>query len=128
MAFLDLPTHRLHSRVDCDSGLWLTFCNSLGTDLHMWDRPAEAMSGKFRVLRYDRRGHGESTAAPAPYSMADLGGDVLALLAALRTERTHFCGLSIGGLVGQWPGVPAGASNRTIVRLGTGVSLHVVLG
>src|SRR3546814_9488052 len=74
----------------------------------MWDRQAEAMSGKFRVLRYDRRGHGESTAAPAPYSMADLGGDVLALLDALRIERTHFCGLSIGGLVGQWLGVHAG--------------------
>src|SRR3546814_6027955 len=96
MAFLDLSTHRLHYRVDGDSGPWLTFCNSLGTDLHMWDRQAEALSGKFRVLRYDRRGHGESTAAPAPYSMADLGGDVLALLDALRIERTHFCGLSIG--------------------------------
>src|SRR3546814_6307581 len=108
MAFLDLPTHRLHYRVDGDSGPWLTFCNSLGTDLHMWDRQAEALSGKFRVLRYDRRGHGESTAAPAPYSLADLGGDVLALLDALRIERTHFCGLSIGGLVGQWLGVHAG--------------------
>src|SRR3546814_7369830 len=57
MAFLDLPTHRLHHRVDGESGPWLTFCNSLGTDLHMWDRQAEALSGKFRVLRYDRRGH-----------------------------------------------------------------------
>src|SRR3546814_13076439 len=87
MAFLDLSTHRLHYRVDGDSGPWLTFCNSLGTDLHMWDRQAEALSGKFRVLRYDRRGHGESTAAPAPYSMADLGGAVLAPLAISEERR-----------------------------------------
>src|SRR3546814_3011016 len=76
MAFLDLSSHRLHYRVDGDRGPWLTFCNSLGTDLGMWDAQAEALSGEFRVLRYDRRGHGESTAAPGPYSMADLGGDV----------------------------------------------------
>src|SRR3546814_10757071 len=62
----------------------------------MWDAQAEALSGSFRVLRYDRRGHGASDAPPAPYSMADLGGDVLALLDALEIERTHFCGLSIG--------------------------------
>lgn len=73
----------------------------------MWDAQAGALSDAFRVLRYDRRGHGASTAPPAPYAMADLGGDVLALLDALDIERTHFCGLSIGGLVGQWLGVPA---------------------
>src|SRR3546814_1392256 len=89
MAFLDLSSHRLHYRVDGDRGPWLTFCNSLGTDLGMWDAQAEALSGEFRVLRYDRRGHGESTAAPGPYSMADLGGDVLALLDALRIERSR---------------------------------------
>lgn len=108
MAFLDLPTHRLHYRVDGDSGPWLTFCNSLGTDLHMWDPQVEALSGAFRVLRYDRRGHGQSTAPPAPYELSDLGGDVLRLLDALEIERTHFCGLSIGGLVGQWLGIQAG--------------------
>lgn len=108
MAFLDLPTHRLHYRVDGTRGPWLTFCNSLGTDLSMWNPQVEALSGEFRILRYDRRGHGASTAPPAPYTMADLGGDVLALLDALEIKRTHFCGLSIGGLVGQWLGVHAG--------------------
>src|SRR3546814_19637631 len=87
MAFLDLSSHRLHYRVDGDRGPWLTFCNSLGTDLGMWDAQAEALSGEFRVLRYDRRGHGPSTAAPGPYSMAALGGAVLALLAARPEER-----------------------------------------
>lgn len=112
MTFLDLPgshlpSQRLHYRIDGTRGPWLTFCNSLGADLHMWDAQAEALSGSFRILRYDRRGHGASSASPAPYSMADLGGDVLALLDALQIDRTHFCGLSIGGLVGQWLGVHA---------------------
>lgn len=108
MAFLNLPTHRLHYRVDGERGPWLTFCNSLGTDLHMWDAQAEALSSSFRILRYDRRGHGASSAPPGPYLMADLGGDVLALLDALEIGRTHYCGLSIGGLVGQWLGIHAG--------------------
>lgn len=108
MPFLELPTHRLHYRIDGDAGPWLLFCNSLGTDLHMWDAQVPALAERFRVLRYDRRGHGRSTAPPAPYALADLAGDTLALLDALGIARAHFCGLSIGGLVGQWLGVHAG--------------------
>ena len=108
MPFLALPTHRLHYRIDGDAGPWLLLCNSLGTDLHMWDAQVPALAQRFRVLRYDRRGHGESTTPPPPYSLADLGGDALALLDALAIERAHFCGLSIGGLVGQWLGIHAG--------------------
>lgn len=94
---------RLHYRVDGRAdGPWLTFCNSLGTDLSMWDRQIEALGAHFRILRYDRRGHGRSATPPAPYAIDDLGGDVIGLLDALGVERTHFCGLSIGGLVGQW--------------------------
>jgi 3-oxoadipate enol-lactonase len=110
MAFLELPSHRMHYRVDGagDGAPWLLLCNSLGTDLHMWDRQVDVLSRHFRVLRYDRRGHGRSTAAPPPYSLADLSGDAVALLDALRIERAHFCGLSIGGLTGQWLGINAG--------------------
>ena len=128
MAFLNLPTHRLHYRIDGERGPWLTFCNSLGTDLHMWDAQVGVLSSSFRVLRYDRRGHGASGAPPAPYSMADLGGDVLALLDSLDIGRTHFCGLSIGGLVGQWLGIHAGDRlDRLVVcataaRIGTAES------
>ncbi len=64
-------------------------------------------SPHFRVLRYDCRGHGLSSAPPPPYTLADLGGDVLALLETLEIEQTHFCGLSIGGLTGQWLGIHA---------------------
>ena len=123
MAFLDLPTHRLHYRVDGDAGPWLVFCNSLGTDLHMWDAQVEALSTRFRVLRYDRRGHGQSTAAPGPYTLADLGGDVLVLMDALEIERAHFCGLSIGGLVGQWLGIHAPERIERLVVCATAVKI-----
>jgi len=68
----------------------------------MWDCQAEALEGQFRILRYDRRGHGLSSSPPPPFSMAELGRDVLHLMDSLGIERTHFCGLSIGGLLGQW--------------------------
>jgi 3-oxoadipate enol-lactonase len=103
MPFATLNTVRLHYRIDGAEHLpWLLLCNSLGTDLLMWDAQIDALSAHFRVLRYDRRGHGESSAPPSPYTIDDLGRDVLGLLDALEIPKTHFCGLSIGGLVGQW--------------------------
>lgn len=123
MALLELSTHQLHYRVDGDAGPWVVFCNSLGTDLHMWDAQVEALSTRFRVLRYDRRGHGQSTAAPGPYTLADLGGDVLALMDALEIERAHFCGLSIGGLVGQWLGIHAPERIERLVVCATAVKI-----
>ena len=122
MAHLSLNTHHLHYRIDGPQEKdtpWLVFCNSLGTDLHMWDAQVAEMSQHFRVLRYDRRGHGRSSAPPPPYQLSDLGNDLLALLDALDIERTHFCGLSIGGLVGQWLGVNAGDRLNKIVVCST---------
>ena len=124
MHFIDLSSHRLHYRIDGESDLpWLVMSNSLGTDLHMWDTQVAALSGHFRVLRYDQRGHGESTAPPSPYSMADLGGDVVALLDALGIERAHFCGLSIGGLIGQWLAVNAGQRLDRLVVCATAAKI-----
>ncbi len=77
--------------------------NSLGTRLEMWD-PQMAALGRYRVLRYDSRGHGRSGAPHGPYSIAMLGEDALALLDALGIAKVHFCGLSKGGMVGQWLG------------------------
>ncbi|NRP74498.1 3-oxoadipate enol-lactonase 2 [Ensifer psoraleae] len=133
MSYLDLATHRLHYRIDGDTDgsqnkAWLMFCNSLGTDLHMWDAQVAGLSRDFRVLRYDRRGHGLSSAPPPPYCLSDLGNDVLALLDALEIERAHFCGLSIGGLTGQWLGIHAGerfgkiALCATSAKIGTAES------
>lgn len=116
MPFLDLPSHRLHYRLDGTEGKpWLTFCNSLGTDLHMWDEQIDALAPHYRLLRYDRRGHGASGVPAGPYRVDDLGADVLALWDALRIERSHFCGLSIGGLTGQWLGLHAGARLQRLV-------------
>jgi 3-oxoadipate enol-lactonase len=81
--------------------------HSLGTNLSLWDPQAKALEARFRVLRYDIRGHGRSELTPGPYTIEQLGGDVLALLDALSLERVHFCGLSIGGLIGMWLGAHA---------------------
>lgn len=75
---------------------------SLGTTTAMWDPQVEALSAAFRVIRFDHRGHGGSPVPPGPYTMADLAGDVVALLDRLGLERAHYAGLSIGGMVGQW--------------------------
>lgn len=121
MPDLDLASHRLHYRIDGDvvDRPWLLFCNSLGTDLGMWDRQVAALSQTYRVLRYDRRGHGQSSTPPGPYALSDLGRDVLALLDALRIDRVHFCGLSIGGLTGQWLAVHAGDRLHKVVLCAT---------
>jgi 3-oxoadipate enol-lactonase len=127
MPFLELESHRLHYRTDGPVGApWLTFCNSLGTDLHMWDRQVDALSATFRILRYDRRGHGQSSAPPGQYSVAELGADVLALWDHLGVERSHFCGLSIGGLTGQWLGVHAGARLQTLTVAATAAKIGTV--
>lgn len=81
--------------------------NSLGTDLHMWDPQIAALARDFRVLRYDMRGHGHSDAPAGAYSMDRLGCDAVELLDALRLQTVHFCGLSLGGMVGQWLAVRA---------------------
>jgi 3-oxoadipate enol-lactonase len=80
----------------------LVLSNSLGTTLTMWDEQAPALSERFRLLRYDHRGHGRSPVPPGPYKIEDLGRDVLVLLDRLEVERFSFCGLSIGGMVGMW--------------------------
>ena len=85
----------------------LMMCNSLGTDLHMWDPQAPAFAKEFRLVRYDRRGHGKSGVPPGPYSMERFGRDVLAILDDLNIEKTHWCGLSMGGMIGQWLGANA---------------------
>jgi 3-oxoadipate enol-lactonase len=124
MPVLDLPTHRLHYRIDgAIDAPWLTFCNSLGTDLTMWDLQVAALSGDFRILRYDRRGHGQSGTADGPYTIDQLGGDVVALWDALKIARTHFCGLSIGGLTGQWLGLNAAARLDKLIVCATAAKI-----
>lgn len=97
----------LHARIDGDpSGPPLLLVNSLGTDLSSWDDQLDAWSG-HRVVRYDQRGHGHSTAPPGPYTIEQLGADALAVLDAFEVGRADVCGLSLGGLVAQWLAVHA---------------------
>lgn len=99
---------RIAYRFDGDPALpVLLLSNSIATDLHMWDAQIPALSQRFRVLRYDARGHGGSGAPAGAYSLDRLGRDVLELLDALRLDRVHFLGLSLGGFVGQWLAVRA---------------------
>ena len=81
--------------------------NSLGTGLDMWAPQVAALSASFRVLRYDTRGHGRSDVPAGAYGLDRLGRDVLDLMDALGIARAHFCGLSLGGMTGQWLGVHA---------------------
>lgn len=85
----------------------LLLSNSLGTDSGMWEPQMAAWTRAFRVLRYDQRGHGASDAPAGAYSMDRLGRDAVELLDALGIGRAHFCGLSLGGMVGQWLAVHA---------------------
>jgi 3-oxoadipate enol-lactonase len=85
----------------------LMLSNSLGTNLHMWDDQVAPWSGHFRLVRYDRRGHGQSSVPNGPYTMERLGRDVLAVIDALDIARINWCGLSMGGMVGQWLGANA---------------------
>jgi len=85
----------------------LMLCNSLGTDLHMWDDQAPALTRHFRLLRYDRRGHGKSEAPKGPYNMEMLGRDALAVMDGMGVQKVNWCGLSMGGMVGMWLGANA---------------------
>ena len=76
--------------------------HSLGLDHAMWDAQTADLLPYFRVLRYDTRGHGASSAPPGDYSIAALGSDVLAIADACEVPRFAFCGLSLGGMIGQW--------------------------
>jgi 3-oxoadipate enol-lactonase len=80
----------------------LMFSNSLSSNLTMWDPQAAALKDRFRIVRYDSRGHGKSVAEKGPYSIAQLGDDALAIMDALKLSQVHWCGLSKGGMVGQW--------------------------
>ncbi|MCO7520779.1 MULTISPECIES: 3-oxoadipate enol-lactonase [unclassified Pseudomonas] len=109
MAHLQLADGVLHYQLDGPAAApVLVLSNSLGTDLHMWDAQVPEWAEHFRLLRYDTRGHGGSLVSAGPYSIEQLGGDVLALLDALDIDKAHFIGLSMGGLIGQWLGIHAG--------------------
>jgi 3-oxoadipate enol-lactonase len=103
MPELMINGERFNIRSDgADSAPALLLSNSLSTNLSMWDGQIADWARRYRVIRYDSRGHGASAAPDRPYSIAELGRDALAVLDALKIQRAHFCGLSKGGMVGMW--------------------------
>ncbi len=91
-------------------GPWLVLSHSLACDLTMWDPQMAALTKKYKVLRYDTRGHGKSSAPAGAYSLDMLADDLKALLDGLKVVKPHYCGLSMGGMIGQtfalkYPGV-----------------------
>jgi 3-oxoadipate enol-lactonase len=126
MAYTQINGARFHYQLDGPAGAPVAvFSNSLGTNLAMWDAQIPALEQKFQVLRYDSRGHGASGVTTGPYTIAILAQDVIGLLDALQISSAHYCGLSIGGVIGQWLGI--NAANRfksltlcnTAARIGT---------
>jgi len=106
MAFAQSGELRTHYELGGSAGPVLVFCNSLGTDFSMWDAQVASLGRHFRILRYDTRGQGQSSVT-ADSTIAQLGRDVVDLLDTLKLERVHFCGLSMGGMIGIWLGVNA---------------------
>lgn len=102
-----MPARLHHTLEGPENAPVLMLSNSLGTALEMWDAQAPALAERFRLLRFDSRGHGRSEVPAGPYAIEELGRDVLALLADLGLERVHFCGLSMGGMAGMWLAINA---------------------
>ena len=108
MPFAQGQGARIHYEIEGpEDGPVLLLSNSLGTDLGMWSPQMPSLTARYRVLRYDSRGHGRSEAPAGPYTIDMLGQDAVAVLDAAGVERALFCGLSKGGMVGQWLGVNA---------------------
>jgi 3-oxoadipate enol-lactonase len=92
------------------SGPWVTMSHSLASNSSMWDEQAALLAKHYRVLRFDTRGHGDSSAPPAPYTLDDMAEDLHGLFAHLGIRETHWIGLSMGGMIGEtyalkYPGV-----------------------
>jgi 3-oxoadipate enol-lactonase len=98
---------------------WLVLSHSLACSVRMWDPQIEAFKDRFRILNYDMRGHGASSVPAGPYTLDMLADDVLALAKALNIEKGFFCGLSIGGMIGQTVALRGGGPFERMVLADT---------
>jgi 3-oxoadipate enol-lactonase len=106
-----LPSETVNARIDGPpGGPAIILSNSLGTRLSMWDPQVHPLvEAGYRVVRYDTRGHGDSASPPTPYTIEDLGGDLVAVLDRFGIERAHVAGVSLGGATAMWAAVHASA-------------------
>jgi 3-oxoadipate enol-lactonase/4-carboxymuconolactone decarboxylase len=108
LPFATIQNARMFYRMHGNTGLpVLILSHSISTDHAMWDLQVENLLPHFQILRYDTRGHGASEATAGEYSIEMLGKDILALADALKISQFAFCGLSLGGAIGQWVAVHA---------------------
>lgn len=125
MALIDVNGTTFHYRFDGpEHGPVVMLSNSLASNLTMWDIQIPALvEAGYRVLRYDSRGHGQSTVTEGPYSIEMLAADAVGLMDSLDLDKVHFCGLSMGGMVGQMLGTRHG--NRLISLSLCATSAHI---
>jgi 3-oxoadipate enol-lactonase len=124
MLFAPVENGQLHYRLDGSPNLpALVLSSSLGTDHSMWDAQVSSFTQKFHLLRYDSRGHGASTVSAGDYTLEGLGKDVLGLLDHLGIATVSFCGLSVGGMVGQWLGLNAPERLNKLVLCSTAAKI-----
>lgn len=124
MKIADLGSVQLHYRIDgVPDGAPIVFANSLGTDLHLWDAVLPHLPEGLRIIRYDKRGHGQSSVQPAPYSMGALIRDAEALLDYLDIRDCVFVGLSIGGMIAQGLAVKRMDQVRALVLSNTAAKI-----
>jgi 3-oxoadipate enol-lactonase len=124
MPFADSDHAQIHYALEGQAGKpVLVLSNSLGTNFSMWDPQIPAFLKSFRVLRYDTRGHGRSSATRGPYSIEQLAKDVLVLGDSLKLDQFHFCGLSMGGMIGMWLAANAAQQLKKVVLCSTAAKI-----
>lgn len=101
----------------------LVLSHALGTNLTLWDQQVDGLRGSFRILRFDTRGHGKSAAPGGPYTLPFLASDIVTLLDELGLSRVHFCGVSMGGLIGQYLAVHHPERIARLVLSNTGAKI-----
>ncbi len=124
MQIADLKDVRIHYRIDGDAtGAPIVFANSLGTDMRLWDSILPLLPKGLRIIRYDKRGHGLSSALDAPYSMGNLVRDAEQLLDYLEVKDCVFVGLSVGGMIAQGLAVKRMDQIRALVLSNTAAKI-----
>ena len=99
------------------------FVHALGADADLWEDMAQRMPAGIGSVRYDLRGHGETAVTPAPYSLRQLSGDLLALMDALDITRATICGISIGGLIAQQVAIDAPHRVESLILCNTALRI-----
>ena len=124
MPFAPVNQISLHYQLEGQESLPVVMlCNSLGSTLEMWEPQMSPLLTRFRVLRYDTRGHGLSAIPIGPCSIEQLGKDACSLLDHLKIDKVDFCGLSMGGMTGMWLGIHHPERIRHLVLCNTAAKL-----